>query len=92
LNGCHRGSRPSEGLSLADGESYESAVGVASSQSDLNLIEPGASGESYLYHKIRGTQRTVGGRGSRMPLNRSALSAANIEKIRQWIDQGAEDN
>jgi hypothetical protein len=93
LAGCHRGSSPEEGLSLAAGETFASVVGVPSSQaSDLNLVEPGDPQMSYLFHKISGTQRSVGGEGTRMPRNRAALKAADIEKIRLWIEQGAEEN
>jgi hypothetical protein len=93
VSGCHRGNNPEEGLSLAAGESHAATVGVPSGQaSDLNLVEPGDPQKSYLFHKISGTQRSVGGDGTRMPRNRAPLRAADIEKIRQWIEQGAEEN
>jgi hypothetical protein len=46
---------------------------------------------SYLYHKITGTQASVGGSGERMPRG-GQLSDAEIQTIRAWIAQGALDN
>jgi hypothetical protein len=81
----------SAGLSLAAGDAFASLVDVPSSQSDLDLIEPGEPAKSYLLHKIQGTQRSAGGSGVRMPQG-GTLPAAQIEKIRQWIEQGAQEN
>lgn len=80
-------------MDLSDGQAIDNIVGVPSDEaSDLNRIEPGDPEKSYLLHKVLGTQRTVGGSGSRMPLGGRALSDDQINKIRQWIEQGAQDN
>ena len=34
---------------------------------DLDYVEPGDSAASYLFHKVSGTQMSVGGDGSAMP-------------------------
>jgi mono/diheme cytochrome c family protein len=91
--GCHAGSRAAQGMDLSDGQAIANIVGVPSDEaSDLNRIEPGDPEKSYLLHKVLGTQRTVGGSGSRMPLGGKSLSDDQIAKIRRWITQGAQDN
>jgi mono/diheme cytochrome c family protein len=91
--GCHAGSRPAQGMDLSDGQAIANIVSVPSNEaSDLNRIEPGDPEKSYLLHKLLGTQRTVGGNGSRMPSGGKPLSDAQIATIRQWITQGATDN
>jgi hypothetical protein len=54
-------------------------------------IEPGSPEISYLFHKISGTQASVGGSGARMPKG-GQLSDAEIQTLRDWIAQGALDN
>jgi hypothetical protein len=54
----------------------------------LTLVTPGSRNESYLWHKLNGTQLEAGGGGSKMPLGQT-LSADDLEKIGEWIDQGA---
>ena len=48
------------------------------------MIQPGKGEESLLIKKLRGT-----GGGQRMPVNRPALKDEVIDKISQWIDEGA---
>jgi hypothetical protein len=57
----------------------------------LPIIEPGFKACSFLYNKITGPDSALvaAGLGSRMPLGRSPLSAADIQLIGDWIDQGA---
>jgi mono/diheme cytochrome c family protein len=66
-------------------------VGVASAQSSLKLVEPGAPERSYLYLKMTGTQSKAGGSGEPMPPT-GLLDAGTIELIRRWIAQGAAGN
>jgi Ca2+-binding RTX toxin-like protein len=83
---CHSGSGAPRGLRLDAANSYANLVNVASSEvPSLKRIKPGDDDNSYLVHKIEGTQ-TVGGR---MPLNSTPLSAANIALIRRWVVEGA---
>jgi CHRD domain len=89
---CHSGRFASEGMNLAAGQAIANIVNVPSSEArGVDRIEPGDPQKSYLLHKLLGTQRTVGGSGSRMPLGGSPLSDDQINKIRQWITQGAKN-
>ncbi len=88
-SGCHDLSNSTgTGLILVSGHAYDSLVGVASVEVALNRVEPGDADNSYLVHKIEGTQ-TV---GDRMPRNQTPLTPDQIQMIRAWIDQGALDN
>jgi hypothetical protein len=90
---CHSGRFAPEGMNLAAGQAIANIVNVASAEArGLDRIEPGDPQKSYLIHKVSGTQRTVGGSGSRMPLGGKPLSDDLINKIRQWITQGAKNN
>ncbi|MBN94106.1 MAG: hypothetical protein CL928_08540, partial [Deltaproteobacteria bacterium] len=66
---------------------------VASNQSaGMDRVEPGDSANSYVMHKLDGTQSSAGGSGSQMPLGGSALSQDDRDGIRSWIDAGALNN
>lgn len=87
--GCHGGEAPDGGFVLAGGGMYDRIVDVASGQSEkMMLVEPGNSDESYLWHKINGTQSLAGGAGTRMPLG-ERWSDEDIELLGLWIDLGA---
>jgi len=89
--GCHAGGPrpPAEGLDLRADTAYAHLVNVASSEvPSLMRVTPGDSDNSYLIHKLEGTQ-TV---GSRMPDGGPPLSAAFIASLREWIDAGAPNN
>jgi hypothetical protein len=60
-------------------------IDAPSSQSSLDRIEPGARATSYLFHKISGSQGTVGGSGTQMPPS-AALGGDEIERIGLYID------
>ncbi len=86
---CHIGggtSLPSS-MDLSDAQAtYASLVGRASIEvQGLDRVVPGMSGDSYVVHKIEGTQAV----GSRMPFRGEPLPAEAIAAIRQWIDNGA---
>ena len=51
-------------------------------------VKPFDSGGSFLYEKIVSTPRAAG----RMPLQRAPLKPSEIEIIRKWIDEGANNN
>jgi CHRD domain len=93
LAGCHAGNSPQQGMNLAAGQAFANIVGVKSKEApDLNRVQPGDPQKSYLWHKINGTQGTVGGSGARMPLAKAPLPDDQLAKIRQWIEQGAKNN
>jgi hypothetical protein len=87
--GCHGGGSPTLGLNLSSGNTFASAVNVNSTEVPaLKRVSPGSPSTSYLVHKIEGSQSV----GARMPLGSPPLSAADIQKIKDWITQGAKNN
>jgi hypothetical protein len=73
--------------------SAASLVNVPSGEAkQLSLVKPGNSAQSYLFHKLKGTQASVGGGGSTMPKGGSALTSAQLTTIKRWIDAGAPNN
>lgn len=93
LSGCHASTNPEEGMSLAAGETHANTVNVPSVQlASMDRIEPGQPDNSYLVHKIQGTQASVGGSGVQMPEGGAPLSQEQIDLIRAWVARGALDN
>lgn len=85
---CHNGG--AGGLSMGTPEdAYMELVGVPANGAPLSRVEPGSSADSYLWHKLSGTQVDVGGGGQQMPLGAPPLDPATIDLIAQWIDEGA---
>jgi len=69
--------------------SFAALVDVASIQVPaLDRVEPGDPDNSYLIHKLEGTQSV----GTRMPQGGPFLDQATIDMIRQWIADGAPNN
>ena len=104
-SGCHGGSAISANLNLEKiFDPVLGAVGVSSCEaSPLLRIAPFDSSGSYLIKKLEGAQAsatcvscagwTTGPScGSIMPLGTMGLSSADIKTLRDWIDQGAQDN
>jgi hypothetical protein len=83
--GCHGGTG---GLTITAGASYNNLVNVNAQSScpSLKRVLPNDASNSVLYRKVSGTtcgqQMTQGG----------ALSATDITLIRNWINQGANNN
>jgi len=84
---CHLPGAESGELSLHP-DPLASLVGIASRQSSLKLVEPGAPDSSYMYLKLINAQESAGGSGLQMPPTH-ALEDAQLEAIRRWIEQGA---
>jgi hypothetical protein len=61
------------------------AMGTSCRSSGETRVVPGSAATSLLYMKVAGTETC----GARMPKGLTALSAANIALIQQWINQGA---
>ncbi len=84
---CHAGEAPIGVLSFVD-DPIDALVGVPSEQAEMNLVEPGDSLHSYLWHKLARTQGIAGGSGSTMPLG-SQLDDDEVQLVADWIDDGA---
>lgn len=90
VSGCHLGSTAPLGLDLSEGLAWGNTVNVASGERPgLLRINPGNPDNSYLVNKIEGASDIV---GERMPRGRDPLSAEQINTIREWITEGAQDN
>ncbi|MFC2157934.1 hypothetical protein ACFLT9_08870 [Acidobacteriota bacterium] len=88
VSGCHNATA-AQGLDLSTGNARGNIVGILSTQDNTkNLVTAGDAINSYLVMKIEGRQ-TAGGR---MPLGGSALSTVKIQNIKNWINNGANDN
>jgi len=76
---------------LKSDQAYLNIVGQPSSQnSNFLRVNPGNPDDSYLYMKITGDERIT---GLRMPRNGPPyLSDEQIEAIREWIADGAQNN
>jgi hypothetical protein len=83
--GCHGGSG---GLTITASVSYNNLVNrnAESSCTSLKRVLPNDAANSVLYKKVSGTTC-----GSQMPQGGS-LSASDITLIRDWINQGANNN
>ena len=89
--GCHPGGGAP--FSLQAGQSRGTIVGVTATNSPLGCaggpfrVQAFSADASVLYHRISGTSCDF-----QMPLNRTPLSTANQNLIRDWINQGAQNN
>lgn len=88
---CHIPGAAQSGLDLYTNP-WSAVVGVKSTQSPLQMVEPGDPDKSYLYLKLTGAHLAAGGSGGPMPLPPGQLDAGQIELIRAWIAQGAPNN
>lgn len=88
VGGCHDATASSN-LNLSQGNAYNNLVNVTAFQdATKKRVLPSDATNSYLVIKIEGRQST----GSRMPLSRSPLSNAKIQTIKNWINNGANNN
>ena len=87
--GCHIGAGAQQGLMLDSVQnSFLDLVGTSSAEMPaLMRVDPGNPDNSYMVQKIEGAPNIV---GAQMPLNQPPLSTAQIDAIRQWILNGAE--
>ena len=91
---CHsNGGEPSDalngGLVFTMADAYDALVGApAVDVPAMSQVEPGEPSQSYLWHKIAGTQASVGGAGLQMPPG-PPLSASERALVEGWILAGA---
>lgn len=89
---CHLTGQEAGGMRLYPSAAYASLVNIASTESDMLRVRPGAPDRSYLMHKLDGTHLDVGGQGERMPFSMPPLDEATRNRIRAWITAGAKNN
>jgi hypothetical protein len=91
---CHDAAQPAAGLSLTDGPtSYGEMVDVASQQcGTIKLVDPGSPSNSYLIHKLVGSNPGGCFTGTKMPKVDQSLPTDEIQAFRDWIANGAPDN
>lgn len=95
ISGCHDNrARPAGSLSLADiNTTYDALLNQMSLQATtMKLVVPSDPDHSYLVNKLRGTHLLVGGSGDRMPQYAAALTDGDVERIIQWVTDGAQKN
>lgn len=87
----HHGDHAIEGdLDLSDGMSYAQLVNMPSIQvPSFNRVEPGDAENSYLIHKIENRESII--EGNPMPPGQP-LTTEQIDIIKQWINDGAQNN
>jgi len=84
---CH-GAAESAGLDLRPAASHAELVGVPATSEPFLRVAPGDPDDSYLMIKLEGRQSV----GARMPLAGPPLDEIDLTNIRNWIQQGAENN
>lgn len=86
--GCHTTATTKVPMSLSSGQSYASVVGVTCTQCPPRLRVKACGplpSQSYLMAKVLNMDVCF---GTRMPKS-AALSAADLQTLRDWIAQGA---
>jgi mono/diheme cytochrome c family protein len=88
---CHTGSSAPRGLRLdSEDNSYAFLVNQPADEiPTLMRVNPNRPDDSYIIQKLEGNPTII---GSQMPLGGPYLSDAEIQKIRDWIAQGAQKN
>jgi len=90
---CHNQTTQASSLILELGEAHGSLVGVPSKHNacaSFDRVVPGSPTTSFLIFKLQGNGACFA--GVRMPKGASALSAADLQRVRDWVSEGAKDN
>lgn len=81
---CHQNAAPAGKLSLQKGTAPANLIWVKADQADMPYVTPGDPAQSYLWHKLMGTHKDVGGSGAQMPLG-GKLGEKELATIESWI-------
>ncbi len=88
---CHDSVQSQESLDLTAAKAYAELVGVSAKQcSATQLVNAGAPNESYLVLKLQGSGPCF--KGVKMPKLPFTVTPAQIQQIRDWIQNGAPNN
>jgi len=83
--GCHSGAAPAGGLDLSAGNAHKNLVGVKAARRPERLrVAAGDPEGSYLVQRL-----SQGGDSPLMPLGGEPLPAADVERLKAWIADGA---
>jgi len=86
---CHGGANPEAGLDLSSAAAaFTSLIDVPGEESDVVRVVPGDPDNSLLYQVLL---TSLGPDLRQMPIG-DQLPDIEIEAIRQWIEDGAENN
>jgi hypothetical protein len=90
--GCHVPGDPPLGLVLTPGFAYQYLVDIRSREYPSEMrVNPGDPSTSFFYRKLAENPPPVGYQMP-APATGSALRAAEIDRVRRWILQGAPNN
>ncbi|MGQ0699615.1 MAG: hypothetical protein ACT4PZ_15405 [Panacagrimonas sp.] len=90
---CHVTGAENGGLNLGRRDAYASLM-APSTEAPMARVTPGDAAKSYLIHKLKDTQLSVGGSGNRMPMTDPPrpLEPAQLELFVRWVESGAPNN
>lgn len=90
---CHMTGKEPGGMALTPDSAWSDLVDQPSlGLPSMKRVTPAEPQSSYLLHKLRGTHRSVGGSGSRMPMHQPPLADAVLDQFERWAVSGAPDN
>lgn len=90
---CHNTANQASALDLTPAKAHAQLVGIKSKHTacaSFDRVVPGSPQTSFLIFKLQGTGACFA--GVRMPKGMAALSAAQLQLVRDWISEGAKNN
>ena len=90
---CHNTMNQASALDLTPAKAHAQLVGVPSKHTAcmaFDRVVPGSPQTSFLIFKLQGNGACFA--GVRMPKGMPALSAAQLQQVRDWITEGAKNN
>jgi hypothetical protein len=90
---CHNTTNQASALDLTPAKAHAQLVGIKSKHTacaSFDRVVPGSPQTSFLIFKLQGNGACFA--GVRMPKGMPALSAAQLQQVRDWISEGANNN